>query len=310
MLRQWGLIIGIYNNLTAVLEVSELQVQWYPGHMAKARRMLIENLKLIDVVVEIVDARTPLATRNPDFEELFKGKKRTVILNKSDLADSSASKQWIERFNANGMAAAEFVSTNISFRKSAAAIIENAAREMVMRMKAKGVNKTVRAMIVGIPNVGKSTFINCIAGKSRAMVGDRPGVTKGKQWVKITPYLEIMDTPGLLWPKLDNELYAHHLAFIGSINDDILDTEALARELLEELMRICPNSLNQRYSGIDTCEDPLDSVCKARGFVLSGGGYDTVRAARTVLDEFRSGKIARVTLELPETDETQHEETR
>lgn len=165
-------------------------------------------------------------------------------------------------------------------------------------------------MIVGIPNVGKSTFINCIAGKSRAMVGDRPGVTKGKQWVKITPYLEIMDTPGLLWPKLDNELYAHHLAFIGSINDDILDTEALARELLEELMRICPNSLNQRYSGIDTCDDPLDSVCKARGFVLSGGGYDTVRAARTVLDEFRSGKIARVTLELPETDETQHEETR
>ena len=275
-------------------------IQWYPGHMAKARRMLVEHLKLIDVVVEIVDARAPAATRNPDFDDLFKEKQRVIVLNKSDLAFPGETKRWIQAYAKMGIFAEEFVATNTKKRGLAIELIQRAAQEKVAQKKERGVSKTVRAMVVGIPNVGKSTFINSVAGTGRTQVGDRPGVTKAKQWVKITPYLELMDTPGLLWPKLENQDQAKHLAFIGSINDDIMDLEQLAGELLIQLMDLCPDALRARYKKLGenlNSEELLLGVCTSRGFVLSGGRPDTERAARIVLDEFRGGKIARVTLE-------------
>ncbi|HWQ57705.1 MAG TPA: ribosome biogenesis GTPase YlqF [Clostridia bacterium] len=280
-----------------------MQIQWYPGHMAKARRMLEENLALIDVVVELADARAPRATRNPDFDALFSAKKRVILLNKSDLASPERTKAWIEHYRKQGVAALDFVATNSQKRKAALSAIEAAAAEKVEKLRAKGVMKTVRAMVVGIPNVGKSTFINRIAGENRARVGDKPGVTKGKQWVKIGPYLELMDTPGLLWPKLEDPLLAKHLAYIGSINDDIMDVEQLAGELLVELSALCPKELSARYAAIRPGMAPqelLEAVCVSRGFRLSGNQLDTERAARVSLDEYRAGKIARATLEVPE----------
>lgn len=277
-------------------------IQWYPGHMAKARRMLTENLKLIDVVVELVDARAPRSTSNPDFDDLFKDKNRIVVLNKSDLADPAATKRWAVWYAARGIHALPFVSTGGS-KKAVVDLIERAAADRVAKMKEKGVQKTVRVMVAGIPNVGKSTFINRIAGEARAKVGDKPGVTRGKQWVKITPYLELMDTPGLLWPKLDNEVYAQRLAFLGSIKDDIMDMETLAGLLLTSLQRLNPTALEARYKAVSPDmpqAELLLTVCKSRGFLLPGNAPDTERGARIVLDEFRAGRIARVTLDEPD----------
>ena len=277
-------------------------IQWYPGHMAKARRMLVENLKLIDAIVEIVDARAPIATRNPDFDDLFAAKKRIILLNKSDLADPSTTKAFVRFYKEQGIKALEFVSINSQKKAAAVDLLQSAVQEEVDRLLQKGVRKTVRFMVVGIPNVGKSTFINRIAGANRAKVGDKPGVTKGKQWVKVGPYLELMDTPGLLWPKLDDELLARHLAYIGSIKDDIMDVEQLASLLLQELMSACPDALKARYKMLESGMEPnalLEGVCRSRGFLLSGGLPDMERGARIALDEFRAGKIARVTLEAP-----------
>ena len=281
-------------------------INWYPGHMTKTRRMLQENLKMIDVVVEILDARAPLASRNPDFDDLFAGKSRVVLLNKSDLADGSATKRWIAHFARRGIEAAGISATGGSAKKIAVALIEKAAKPRVQAMKQKGVNKVVRCMIVGIPNVGKSTLINRIAGQSRAEVGDRPGVTRGKQWVKITPYLELMDTPGMLWPKLEDQELAKHLAFLGSIKDEVMDSEELALDMLALLQAASPAQVTERYSKLTPetpKEDLLKAVCLSRGFLLRGGALDTERAAHVSLDEFRAGKIARVTLELPEAAE-------
>lgn len=281
-------------------------INWYPGHMTKTRRMLQENLKMIDVVVEILDARAPLASRNPDFDDLFAGKSRVVLLNKSDLADGSATKRWIAHFARRGIEAAGISATGGSAKKIAVALIEKAAKPRVQAMKQKGVNKVVRCMIVGIPNVGKSTLINRIAGQSRAEVGDRPGVTRGKQWVKITPYLELMDTPGMLWPKLEDQELAKHLAFLGSIKDEVMDSEELALDMLALLQAASPAQVTERYTKLTPetpKEDLLKAVCLSRGFLLRGGALDTERAAHVSLDEFRAGKIARVTLELPEAAE-------
>lgn len=278
-------------------------INWYPGHMTKTRRMLQENLKMIDVVVEIIDARAPLASRNPDFDDLFAGKSRVVLLNKSDLADSNATKRWISYYSRKGIEAAGLSATGGSAKKIAVALIEKSAKERVEAMKRKGVNKVVRAMIVGIPNVGKSTLINRIAGQTRAEVGDRPGVTRGKQWVRVTPYLELMDTPGMLWPKLEDQALAKHLAFLGSIKDEVMDSEELAMDLLETLQAAVPAQLTERYGKLasDTPKDELlNAVCRSRGLLLRGGELDTERASRIALDEFRAGKIARVTLEQPE----------
>ncbi len=269
--------------------------------MAKARRELIESLKMIDVAVEIADARAPVASRNPDLSDLLSSKKRVILLNKADLASPEATAEWIRYYQKQGIASAAVVSTR-SGRNEAAKLISDAAKESVERMKTKGVKKTVRALVVGIPNVGKSTFINALAGETRAKTGDKPGVTKGRQWVRITPYLELLDTPGLLWPKLEDQIYAKHLAYLGSINDDILEIEELAWELIRDLLRICPEAVFERYRKItaDTPEEELlDAAAFSRGFLLKGGVPDTERTARVLLDEFRAGRIARVTLELP-----------
>ena len=285
-------------------------IQWYPGHMAKARRMLLDNLPMIAVVAELLDARAPRSTSNPDFDELFTRKKRVVILNKSDLADPALTRRWVEWYKARGIAALPFMSTGGN-KKAVVELFSQAAAESVARMKAKGVQKTVRVMIAGIPNVGKSTLINRIAGETRTKTGDIPGVTRDRQWVKITPYLELMDTPGLLWPKLDVERYAQRLAFLGSVKDDIMDTEQLATLLLKELQARCPDALSARYKGIgpDTpAEELLFAVCRGRGFLLPGSEPDIERGARIVLDEFRAGRIARVTFDDPdEPEEAPHE---
>ena len=224
-------------------------INWYPGHMARARRQLQEDLKLIDVVVELVDARAPAATRNPEFAALFQGKARVVLLNKSDLADPEANRAWVAYLRAQGLLAEAVVSTAGAGKKQAVALLEQAAAPRVAKMREKGVNKVVRVLVAGIPNVGKSTFINRIAGQARAQVGDRPGITRGKQWVRITPHLELMDTPGLLWPKLAVQRYARHLAYLGSIRDEIMDTESLAASLLAELLAMQPAAVAARYPG-------------------------------------------------------------
>ena len=281
-------------------------INWYPGHMAKARRMLEDNLRLIDVVIELVDARAPQASRNPDFDALFRGKARVLLLNKSDLADPATNKRWIAYYKQKGIEAAEIVSSAQNAKTTAIRLIERATADKVRRFEEKGMQKTVRALIAGIPNVGKSTLINRIAGSVRAETGDRPGVTKGKQWVKITPHLELLDSPGLLWPKLGDDKLAEHLAFLGSINDEILNLEELSEHLLSTLRTLAPDALFERYKKLDA-DTPegalLEGVAKSRGFILKGGVYDTERAARIVLDEFRAGKIARVTLEQPPKEE-------
>lgn len=279
-------------------------INWYPGHMAKAKRMLEDNLKLIDVVAELVDARAPEASRNPDFDALFRSKARVLLLNKSDLSDPATNKRWIAYYKRMGIEAAEIVSTGAGAKAQTVRLIERASADVVKRFADKGVQKTVRVLVCGIPNVGKSTLINRIAGAARAQTGDKPGVTKGKQWVKITPHLELLDSPGLLWPKLGDDTQAQHLAFLGSINDEILDLEALAGKLLSALRALSPDALYARYAklGAETPEETLlEGVAKSRGFVLKGGVYDTERAARIVLDEYRAGKIAKVSLEQPPT---------
>ncbi len=292
------------------MEVIGVQtINWYPGHMTKAKRSLEEDLKLIDVVVEIVDARAPLACRNPDFESLFKNKIRVMLLNKSDLSSPKANKEWIAYFSKQGISAMEYVSIGANARKNAISFIEKAGEPVLKKYRDKGISKTLRAMVVGIPNVGKSTFINKLAGVARAKTGDKPGVTRGKQWVRISQYLELMDTPGLLWGKLDDQELAKHIAFIGSIRDDVMNVEEIAGLLLIDLDKICREDLIKRYAKLSEVEDResiepmLEGVCRSRGFILSGGVYDTERAARIVLDEFRAGRIVKTALELPPSEE-------
>lgn len=288
------------------MEERNRQINWYPGHMAKAKRMLEDSLKLIDVVIELVDARAPEASRNPDFDALFRRKARVLLMNKSDLSDPATNKRWIGYYKRMGVEAAEIVSTGANARQQVIRLIERAVQARVQKLSEKGVQKTVRALIAGIPNVGKSTLINRIAGEKRAQTGDKPGVTKGKQWVKVTPHLELLDSPGLLWPKLGDDTLAGHLAYIGSINDEILNIEELANDLLCELRRLKPDALSERYKKIEA-DTPdaalLEAVAKSRGFIQKGGVYDTERAARIVLDEFRAGRIARVSLEQPPKEE-------
>ncbi|MBR0135208.1 MAG: ribosome biogenesis GTPase YlqF [Clostridia bacterium] len=276
--------------------------------MTKAKRSLEEDLKLIDVVVEIVDARAPSACRNPDFEKMFKNKIRVVLLNKSDLSSPASNREWIRYFEKQEVCAMQYVSNNSGARKNAVSFIEKAGEPVLKKYRDKGVSKTLRAMVVGIPNVGKSTFINKLAGVARAQTGDKPGVTRGKQWVKISPYLELMDTPGLLWGKLEDQEMAKHIAYIGSIRDDVMNIEEIASLLLHDLKTICPLELAARYKKLADISDDaspeelLEGVARSRGFILSGGVPDTERAARIVLDEFRAGKIAKICLERPEDE--------
>ena len=278
-------------------------IQWYPGHMAKAKKMLQDNLKLTDIVVEVADARAPLSTRNPDFNDLFSGKQRVVILNKSDLASPEETNRWISVFEAQGMRAVSVSSVRNASKNRIVPVLDEVAKPLVEKARAKGVLKTVRAIVVGIPNVGKSTMINCIAGKKRAAVGNKPGVTKGKQWVSVTKYLELMDSPGILWPKFEDETTARHLSYLNAINDDILDIEDIAVELAMELAPVIPEVLKERFGSVPDENDRdayLRSVCRKRSLFYTNGEENTKRAAEVLLDEFRSGKLGRITLEMPE----------
>ena len=281
------------------------QIQWFPGHMAKTRRLIAANLKLVDAVTEIVDARAPLSSRNPEMDRMTSGKPRLVLLNKCDLADDKATQMWINYFRNNGAEAIAVDCKSGKGLKNMLPTIKNKVLKELMEKREKHgmTGAPVRLMIVGIPNVGKSSLINRFAGSKRAKVEDRPGVTRTKQWVKLDNNTELLDMPGVLWPKFEDQDVAVRLAFTGAISDDILDIETLAMKLLKFMAEKYPQSLKERYK-IDIDEEDtglvlLEKVGKKRGMMISGGEINTERAAITVLDEFRSGKLGRITLELP-----------
>ncbi len=278
-----------------------MQIQWFPGHMARAKRLLGDAVRRVDAVIELCDARLPFSSRNPDLAQIARGKQRLLVLNKADLADENATKQWIAFFREHGQEAFAFDAAR-GKAQDAVRRIERMTAEAVARQAARGVRKTVRAMVVGVPNVGKSTFINRLNGTPVAEAADRPGVTRSQRWVRVSPYLELLDTPGLLWPRLDDPEAARRLAWLGTIRDEILDTEDLAASLLVALMAARPDAARQRFKLADPvpAEDGhalLECVCRGRGFLMARGACDTARAAAVVLDEFRAGRLGRVTLE-------------
>ena len=287
-----------------------MHFQWYPGHMTKARRMMQENIKLIDLIIELVDARIPLSSRNPDIDELGKNKARLILLNKADLAEDRRNDEWLEYFKGKGYSAVKVNSKKGGGIKSIQSVIQEACREKTERDRKRGIlNRPVRAMVVGIPNVGKSTFINALAGKACAKTGNKPGVTKGKQWIRLNKNVELLDTPGILWPKFEDQEVGLKLAFIGSIKDEILQTEELAAELVKFLNRSYPGVLEEKYQ-IGTSEDPyavLGEIAQSRHCLTKGSGYDTEKAAEILLDDFRNGHLGRITLETPEIAQEQKE---
>ena len=279
--------------------MDNMDINWYPGHMAKAKRLLADQLSRVDVVVELCDARLPYSSRNPDLDKLLAGKKRVLLLNKADLADPAATSAWLNYFRAQGIDAAPY-SASTGKAKDALAVIDRAAKEAVERAAQKGIRKTVKAMVVGVPNVGKSTFTNKLHGGNIAKTGDRPGVTRANQWVRITPYLDLLDTPGLLWPNLSDQQDARALAFVGTINDNIMDQQMLAIRLMENLMEEHDDALTTRFKLKDNTlrgVPLLEEACRGRGWLLPGGVCDTDRGASVILDEFRAGKLGRITLQ-------------
>ncbi len=278
-----------------------MEIQWYPGHMAKAKRLLQAQLSKIDLAVELCDARLPLSSRNPDLNHLLGQKRRVLLLCKADLAQPEATKRWLHYFRSQGLDVMEY-DTSPQKTKEAKALIEKAADEVIQRGLRRGMQKTIRAMVIGVPNVGKSTFINRLYGSGITRVADKPGVTRANQWVKVNPYLEVMDTPGMLWPKMNDKLAAIRLAYIGTIRDAVYDQEALCIHLLEALLQGMPKAAMERYK-IKTPEAKgyalLEEVCRGRGFLMKGGVFDMDRACAVVLDEFREGKVGRITLEQP-----------
>lgn len=277
--------------------------QWYPGHMTKAKRMMQEDIKLIDLVIELVDARIPLGSRNPDIDELGKNKSRLILLNKSDLADARQNKLWLEYFAQRGIRAVEINSKNGTGVKSIQNVVQEVCKDKIERDRRRGIiNRPVRAMVVGIPNVGKSTFINSFAGKACAKTGNKPGVTKGKQWIRLNKNLELLDTPGILWPKFEDQKIGERLALIGSINDEILHVDELAVALIRNLKNSYLDLLEKRYD-ITIDEDAYDTLKKiaiARKCLQKGELPDVDRASSMLLEDFRSGKLGRITLERPE----------
>lgn len=279
-------------------------IQWFPGHMAKTKRMIKASLPLVDAVVEIIDARIPNSSKNPDLQTLIEGKPRVVILNKCDTADEASVQKWISWYNKQGITAiATDCRSGRGVNKFVPAV-KSVLKDMLAKYEAKGMTgRVIHVMVVGIPNVGKSSFINRLAKQKKAKVEDRPGVTLNKQWVKIADDVELLDMPGVLWPKFEDKTVGERLAFTGAVKDDVVDVEALASRLLYVLNGMYRDTLTSRYK-IQT-EDKEDGyeilkkVGKSRGMLISGGEINTERAAITVLDEFRSGKLGRVTLELP-----------
>lgn len=284
-------------------KVNKAAINWYPGHMAKARREIEESIKLVDVVIEIVDARIPKSSRNPVLNEIISGKPRVIVLNKADLANRNETKKWIEHFKKYNQVAIEVNSNQGIGVKDVVNATYDFMSEMLKKKEEKGqVGASVKAMIVGIPNVGKSTFINKIAGKSTAATGNKPGVTKKNQWVRLNDKIQLLDTPGVLWPKFEDEITARHLAYIGTIKDTILDVEELALHLIEELLVCDKEKLFERYKISDDFEyempvEVMEEIGRKRGCLVRGGEIDYTKVANILLDEFRCGKIGNITLE-------------
>lgn len=289
-----------------------MNIQWYPGHMTKTRRMIAEQLKNVDAVCEILDARIPISSRNPDVDELTAGKPRLVVLNRVDQADKASTDRWAAYFRNKGYAVLGSDAKSGQGTARFAGAVRELLAEKIRAYEEKGQNRVLRVMILGIPNVGKSTFINKIAGRKTAKTEDRPGVTRSKQWVPIDRNLELLDTPGILWPKFEDQSVGLNLAYTGAVKDDILDTETLGCHLMAYLGDHYPDALSAAYKlpgipGREAEENDiawgyrlLQSAGKKRGFLISGGEVDTERMAKILLDEFRSGKLGRFTLELPE----------
>ena len=280
-----------------------MQFQWYPGHMTKAKRQMQEDIKLVDLVIELVDARIPMSSRNPDIDELGKNKARLILLNKADLADERVNQAWMAFFEKKGYFVVRMDARSKAQIKPVNSVILDACKEKIERDRRRGIkNRPVRAMVVGIPNVGKSTFINSFAGKACAKTGNKPGVTKGKQWIRLNKSVELLDTPGILWPKFEDQSVGLKLALIGSIKDEILNIDEMSLELIKYLQKDYPEALCERY-GLESCEDPLkvlEGIAANRACIKKGGEPDLSKAAALVLEEFRSGTIGRITLEKPE----------
>lgn len=280
-----------------------MNYQWYPGHMTKAKRMMQENIKLIDLIIELVDARIPMSSRNPDIDELGKGKSRIILLNKSDLADARLNQEWESFFKEKGYFVQPLNAKTGAGIKNIQALVQESCKEKIERDRKRGIiNRPVRAMVVGIPNVGKSTFINSFAGKACAKTGNKPGVTKGKQWIRLNKNLELLDTPGILWPKFEDQKIGERLALIGSINDEILHVDELAVALIRNLKNLYLDLLEKRYD-ITIDEDAYDTLKRiaiARKCLQKGELPDVDRASSMLLEDFRSGKLGRITLERPE----------
>ena len=285
-----------------------MHFQWYPGHMTKAKRMMQENMKLIDLVIELVDARVPISSRNPDIDELGKNKARLILLNKSDLAEEKWNDAWMEYFKGKGYSVVKLNAKKGSGIKSINGVIQEACKEKIERDRKRGIlNRPVRASVVGIPNVGKSTFINALAGKACTKTGNKPGVTKGKQWIRLNKNVELLDTPGILWPKFEDQTVGLRLAFIGSIKDEILHTEELAAELSQFLVKEYPGLLSEKYDMIESENGFADvqEIAKSRHCLVKGNELDTDKAAKLLLDDFRNGRLGRITLETPEQFEAE-----
>lgn len=288
--------------------MSEMQtIQWFPGHMTKTKRQIQSSLKLVDAVAEIIDARIPVSSRNPDLAKLVQNKPRVILLNKCDMANQTATKMWIDYFKKQNLVAIPVDCKSGGGLDKFAPAVNTVMSHKIARLKEKGmVNPTIRIMIVGIPNVGKSSFINKMVKKNRAKVEDRPGVTRGNQWYTIAKNLEMLDTPGVLWPKFDDKTVGEHLAFTGAVKDQILDIELLAVRLLDFIKELKPADFitrfkleNEDIENIDSYE-LLKMIGKKRGMLVSGGEIDTERAAIMLLDEFRSAKLGRITVEMPQ----------
>lgn len=279
-----------------------MHFQWYPGHMTKAKRAMQEDIRLIDVVIELVDARIPLSSKNPDINSLANNKSRILLLNKSDMADPSVIKGWIRYFEQQGYLAMSVNAKKRNELKQVNALIQEACKAKIERDRKRGIlNRPVRAMIVGIPNVGKSTFINSFAGKACAKTGNKPGVTKGKQWIRLNKQVELLDTPGILWPKFEDQSVGQHLAFIGSIKDELIQSVDLALDLIEFLVCEYPGTLTDHYAVLEksSSSDILLAIAKQRGCIKSGNEPDYDKAAFLLLDDFRNARLGRINVEKP-----------
>lgn len=289
-------------------------INWYPGHMKKTRELIQKNLKLVDVVIELLDARIPISSKNPVIDELIGQKPKVVILNKSDLSDQAILKEWIAYYKERGVTAIPVNSITGQGLNRLIDGVKEAAKEKTDRMIAKGMKiRAIRVMIVGIPNVGKSSLINKLAGKNTAKVGNRPGVTKGKQWIRLRKDLELFDTPGILWPKIDNQDVGLKLAFTGAIKDEILDIDTLCLRFIERMTERYPERLVERYKleGLgETGVETMELIGKKRGCIISGGDIDYTKVSRIVLDEFRKGRLGKITLEKPEDMEFEGNDTK